>query len=84
MAAWLFGVDVSGGGGLGGFCRLGGALPEEEIPKDYHLRPLRLRRRKASHHALSSGEHSLPGVDLAGAVYLMVIDALIGAGSFLR
>ena len=58
--------------------------PEENIQKNHHLRPLRLRRSSPARHALSSGEHSLTGVNFAGAVYLMVIDALIGAGSFLR
>ena len=69
---------------VGSFLLLGGALPEEEIPKDYHLRPLRLRRSMASHHALSSGEHSLPGADFASAVYLSMNVSLIGAGDFLR
>ena len=41
--------------------------PEENIPKDYHLRPPRLRRSSAACHASSSGQHSLPGVELAGA-----------------
>ena len=70
--------------GADDFLRLGAALPEEELPKDYHLRPLRLRRSTASHNVLSSGEHSLTGVDLAGAVCLSMNDALIGAGIFLR
>ena len=43
-----------------------GFPPEENIQKDHHLRPPRLRRTSASHHASSSGEHSLPRVDLHG------------------
>ena len=44
-----------------------GLSPEEEIPKDYYLRPRRLRRSSAARHARSSGQHSLPGADVAGA-----------------
>jgi len=44
-----------------------GLSPEEEIPKDYHLRPRRLRRSSAARHARSSGQHSLPGADVSGA-----------------
>ena len=53
--------------GAGSFLLLRASLPEEEIPKDHHLRPLRLRRSSPAHHALSSGEHSLAGVRLPGA-----------------
>ena len=42
--------------------------PEENLPKDYHLRPRRLRRSTAALNVLSSGQHSLPGFELAGAV----------------
>ena len=73
--------DALIGGGI--FLREGAVLPEEEIPKDYHLRPLRLRRTSAARNTASSGEHSLAGADLAGAVYLSMNDALIGAGSCL-
>ena len=41
--------------------------PEENIQKDHHLRPPRLRRSSAARHAASSGQHSLAGVDFAGA-----------------
>ena len=36
------------------------------------------------HHAASSGEHSLTGVELAGAVCLPTSGALVGADDFLR
>ena len=68
---------------VGWFLRAGNLLPEYEIPKNHHLRPLRLRRSMASRNVLSSGEHSLPGVDLAGAIYLSMTNSLTGAGSFL-
>ena len=61
-----------------------GLSPEEEIPKDYYLRPTRLRRTTAALHALSSGEHSLAGVELAGTVCLPMSTPLIGADGFLR
>ena len=49
------------------FLRLGVSLPEEILQKDHHLRPRRLRRSSATRHASSSGQHSLPGAELAGA-----------------
>ena len=53
--------------GAGSFLRLRGALPEENTPKDNHLRPQQLRRSSAAHNAIYSGQHSLPGAELAGA-----------------
>ena len=53
-------------------------------PKNHYLRPQRLRRSSAVLRASSSGEHSLAGVDLAGAVCLPMSLPFIGAGSFLR
>ena len=76
MSAWLIGA--------GSFLRLGGSLPEEIAQKNHHLRPQRLRRSSAVRRASSSGEHSLAGVDLAGAVCLPMSLPFIGAGSFLR
>ncbi len=70
--------------GAGSFLRLGGSLPEEKSQKDYYLRPRRLRRSSAVRRASSSGEHSLTGVEIAGAVCLPMSRLLIGAGSFLR
>ena len=54
------------------------------MDKDEHLRSPRLRRSSATRNASSSGEHSLAGVDLAGAVCLPMSLPFIGAGSFLR
>ena len=48
------------------FLRLGVSLPEEILQKDYHLRPRRLRRNTAAGKSTSSGQHSLPGAELAG------------------
>ena len=69
--------------GADDFLRLGAALPEEKIPKNYHLRPLRLRRSSPARHALSSGKHSLPEADIAGTSPLPMSTPLIGAGDFL-
>ena len=89
----LAGVDLAGTPplpmsaplvGAGNFLRLGGSLPEEIIQKDYYLRPTRLRRSSASRNASSSGEHSLAGAELAGAVCLPISTPLIGADGFLR
>ena len=44
-----------------------GFPPEENIKKDHHLLPTRLRRSSPSHRASSSGQHSFPGVELAVA-----------------
>ena len=55
-----------------------------EIRKDDYLRPPRLRRSSAVRRASSSGEHSLTGVDFAGAVCLPTSAPLIGADGFLR
>ena len=68
---------------MGGFLRLGCSLPEENLPKDDHLRPRRLRRSSAAHRALSSGQHSLPGVELAGAGSPPMSTSLIEAGVLL-
>ena len=72
----LAGADV--------YLRLGGSLPEENTQKDHHLRPPRLRRRTITENLLSSGEHSLTGAELAGAVCLPMSALLIGADCFLR
>ena len=53
--------------GVGGLLRLRGPLSEDNITKDQHLRPTRLRRSSAAHNAIYSGQHSLPGAELAGA-----------------
>ena len=53
--------------GVGGLLRLRGPLSEENIQKDHHLRPQQLRRSSAAHNAIYSGQHSLPGAELAGA-----------------
>ena len=55
-------------------CSAGG-----EHPKDNHLRPPRLRRTTAARHAASSGQHSLPGVELAGTPTLPMSTRLTGA-----
>ena len=52
--------------------------------KDHHLRPRRLRRSTATRKTSSSGQHSLPGVELAVAVCLPMSTPLIGAEGFLR
>ena len=70
--------------GAGGFLRLRGSLQENNIQKDHHLRPLRLRRRTVTENQPSSGQHSLPGVGLLGAICPPIRRALIGAGGFLR
>jgi hypothetical protein len=70
--------------GADGFLRLGGSLPEVDIRKDHHLRPPRLRRTTAARLTSSSGEHSLPGVELPGAIPTPMSTPLIGAGVFLR
>ena len=54
------------------------------MDKDEHLRSPRLRRSSATRNASSSGEHSLTGVELAGAVCLPTSGALVGADDFLR
>ncbi|MPM99621.1 hypothetical protein SDC9_146813 [bioreactor metagenome] len=69
--------------GAGGFLLLRGPLPEENIQKEDHLRPPRLRRRTVTESQASSGEHSLPGVGLLGAICPPIRRALIGAGGFL-
>ena len=56
--------------GAGVFLRRGGALPEEKIQKDDHLRPRRLRRSTAVRNITSSGGHSLAGTELSGTVVL--------------
>ena len=56
-----------------------GFPPEENIQKDYHLRPPRLRRSSATHHASPSGQHSLPGGELPGATPPPASARLIGA-----
>ncbi len=76
MSSALIGAD--------GFLRLKGWSPEEELPKDYYPRPRRLRRSYAPRHALSSGKHSLPGADVAGAGCPPLSNALGGADGFLR
>lgn len=55
------------------------AVPEEKIQKDEHLRPQRLRRRTAIRNAVSSGGHSLAGVELLGAIAFSDEGTLIGA-----
>ena len=69
--------------GAGDLLRLGAALPEDNIQKDDHLRPTRLRRSSASRNASSSGEHSLPGVELPGATPPPTSALLIGADAHL-
>ena len=69
--------------GAGGFLRLRGSLPENNIQKDHHLRPPRLRRRTVTESQPNSGEHSLSGVGLLGAICPPIRRALIGAGGFL-
>ena len=64
--------------------RAGASSPEENIQKDDYLRPQRLRRSTAARRASSSGEHSLTGVEIAGAVCLPASTRLIGADIFLR
>ena len=70
--------------GAGSLLRLGGPLPEENLQKKHHLRQRRLRRSTAAHRASSSGEHSLTGVRVPGAVCPPMSTPLIGAGDFLR
>ena len=70
--------------GAGSLLRLGGPLPEENLQKKHHLRQRRLRRSMAAHRASSSGEHSLTGVRVPGAVCPPMSTPLIGAGDFLR
>ena len=70
--------------GVGSFLLLRNSSPEEIAPKYHHLRPRRLRRSTDTHNAASSGEHSLTGVELAGAVCLPTSGALVGADDFLR
>ena len=47
--------------------RLGVSLPEVILQKDHHLRPRRLRRNTVAGKSTSSGQHSLPEAELAGA-----------------
>ena len=69
--------------GAGGFLLLRDPLPEENIQKEDHLRPPRLRRRTVTENQPSSGQHSFPGVELFGVIYPPIRRGLIGAGSFL-
>ena len=50
-----------------------------ESKTDHHLRPPRLRRSSAAHHASPSGQHSLPGGELPGATPPPASARLIGA-----
>ncbi|MPN04625.1 hypothetical protein SDC9_151870 [bioreactor metagenome] len=50
------------------FLRAEAFPPEEKIQKEHHLRPRRLRRSTAARNASSSGQHSLIGVELPGAI----------------
>ena len=53
--------------------------PEEKIQKDHHLRPRRLRRSSVVRNTVNSGEHSLTGVELTGAIPFSDEGTLIGA-----
>jgi len=53
--------------------------PEDILPKDHHLQPRRLRRSSAARRVSSSGEHSLSGVEVPGAVCLPTSAPLVGA-----
>ena len=55
------------------------ALPEEECQKANHLRPRRLRRSTVVRNTVNSGEHSLTGVELTGAIPFSDEGTLIGA-----
>ncbi len=55
--------------GAGDHLRAAVFPPEDNIPKDYYLRPPRLRRSTAARHAASSGKHLLSGVELSAAVF---------------
>ena len=70
--------------GVGSFLLLRNSSPEEIAPKYHHLRPRRLRRTSAARNAACSGQHSLAGVDLHGAVCLPMSTPLIGADAHLR
>ena len=68
---------------------LGVAPPSLKIPgiqdkKDRHLRQPRLRRSSASRNASSSGQHSLPRVELPGATPTPMSALLVGADAVLR
>jgi len=54
------------------------ALPEEESQKDDHLRPRRLRRSRTVRNAVTSGEQSLVGGELSGAMLNSDEGTLIG------
>ena len=69
--------------GVGSFLLLRNSSPEEIAPKYHHLRPRRLRRSTDTHNAACSGQHSLAGVGLHGAVCLPMKGLLVGVGSFL-
>ena len=70
--------------GVGSFLLLRNSSPEEITQNDHHLRPRRLRRRTDTHNAACSGQHSLAGVGLHGAVCLPMSTPLIGADAHLR
>ena len=70
--------------GVGSFLLLRNSSPEEIAPKYHHLRPRRLRRSTDTHNAACSGQHSLAGVGLHGAVCLPMSTPLIGADAHLR
>ena len=59
MSALLIGADD--------FLRRGGSLPEEISKKIITSDHRGFAELRPPHHALNSGQHSLPGVELAGA-----------------
>jgi len=70
--------------GAGAHLRAAALQPEDNTPKDHHLRPPRLRRSSATHQAASSGQHSLSGVELLTRRCLPMSVRLIGADFQLR
>ena len=66
------------GGGV--FLRAEAFPQEENIQKDNHLRPRRLRRTTVARKSPSSGEHSLAGTEIAGTVRFSGEDSPPGRG----